>query len=100
MDKEFKPGDFATISGNELAKDGLTDGMIVYLAGDTLLRESEEDPYLFRKAFLAAEVQEYHINVQGKPFLITAKNLGPVEDFEQAILEEAYEEDFGGARVD
>lgn len=92
--KEFKAGEFAQINGSALAKDGLPDGTLVYLAGDTFIRECEEDPYLFRRAFLAAHIHEYHIQVQDKPFLITAKDLGPVEDFELAILEEAYLEDF------
>lgn len=98
--KEFNAGQFALIEGHDLTADGLPEGTIVYLAGDTFIRESEDDPYLFRRAFLAARVQEYHIQVEEKPFLITAKNLSPVEEFEQAILVEAYLEDFGGAQVD
>jgi len=92
--KEFKAGDFAQITGKELAKDGLPEGTLVYLAGDTFIREKEDDPYLFRRAFLAARIHEYHIQVQDKPFLITAKNLERPEEFELAILEEAYFEDF------
>ncbi|SPF82114.1 hypothetical protein [Pseudomonas phage GP100] len=92
--KEFKAGQFALIEGEGLAKDGLPGGTIVYLAGETLLRESEDDPYLLRRAFLAAKVVDYHIQVEDKPFLITNKNLAPVEDFELAALEEVYHSDF------
>lgn len=95
---EFKAGQFAVLEGEGLAKDGLPGGTIVYLAGDTFLRESEDDPYLFRRAFLAAKVVEYHIQVQDKPFLITAKHLARVEDFELAALTEAYEADFGDVK--
>jgi hypothetical protein len=92
--KEFSAGQFALIEGNDIAADGLPEGTIVYLAGETLIREVENDPYLLRRAFLAAKVVEYHIQVEDKPFLITNKNLAPVEEFELAALEEAYHSDF------
>lgn len=92
--KEFNAGQFALIEGHDLTADGLPEGTIVYLAGETLIREVENDPYLLRRAFLAAKVTDYHIQVKDKPFLITNKNLTNVEDFELAALNEAYHSDF------
>lgn len=93
--KEFKAGEFVEIVGGSLEKDGLPEGTVVYLAGDTFIREREDDPYLFRRAFVAAKVVDYHIQADDKPFLITAKNLGEVDDDELAVLTEVYLADFG-----
>lgn len=93
---EFKAGMFAAIVGDGLEADGLSDGSYVYLAGDTFIRETEEDPYLFRRAFIAAQVVNYHIQVEEKPFLITAKDLDDVGEVALAALTETYEEDFKG----
>lgn len=93
---EFKTGMFAAIVGEGLAENGLSDGSFVYLAGDTFIRETEADPYLFRRAFIAARVDKYHVMVEEKPFLITAKDLGEVGNLDLAILVEMYENDFKG----
>lgn len=98
--KEFKAGEFVEIVGGSLEKDGLPEGTVVYLAGDTFIREREDDPYLFRRAFVAAKVVDYHIQADDKPFLITAKNLGEVDEGELAVLTEVYLADFGGDEDD
>lgn len=98
--KEFRAGEFAEIVGQALEKDGLPEGTAVYLAGDTFIRESEEDPYLFRRAFVAAKVVDYHIQAEEKPFLITAKSLGELDEHELAVLNEVYLADFGGDEDD
>lgn len=98
--KEFKAGEFAEIVGGHIEKDGLPEGMVVYLAGDTFIRESEDDPYLFRRAFVAARVLDYHIQADEKPFLITAKSLGEVDEDEVAVLTEVYVADFGDDQDD
>lgn len=94
--KEFKVGEFAAIVGDGLKADGLWDGSFVYLAGDTFIRETEADPYLFRRAFIAARVVDYHIQAEEKPFLITAKDLDEVGQLDLALLIEMYENDFKG----
>jgi hypothetical protein len=91
---EFKTGDFAQVSGDDLAEHGIPEGSFLYLAGDTFLRETEEDPYLFRRAFIAARVIETHIQADEKPFLITAKNLVDVDEEDLKVLVAAYESDF------
>lgn len=91
---EFKAGDFVTIVGKDLEKDGIAEGSYLYLAGDTFVRETPDDAYLYRKAFVAARVQELHIMADEKPFLVTAKNFSAVEDWELAALQAMYESDF------
>lgn len=91
---EFKSGDFAQIQGDDLAEHGIVDGSYIYLAGDTFVRENEEDPYLFRRAFIAAKVIDTHIQADDKPFLITAHNLIDVGEGALAALVAAYEADF------
>lgn len=94
MATEFKSGDFAQVEGNDLEENGIPHGSFLYLAGDTFIRETEDDPYLFRRAFVAARVVDYHINVDEKPFLITAKNLIDVSQEDSAVLLATYEADF------
>lgn len=92
---EFKSGDFAQVEGTDLEANGIPDGSILYLAGDTFIRESEDDPYLFRRAFVAARVVDFHIQAEEKPFLITAKNLVDVSQDDSSVLLATYEADFG-----
>lgn len=98
--KEFKSGEFVRVVGDELKENGIEDGTYLYLAGDTFIREREDDPYLFRRAFVAAQVVDYHIQADDKPFLITAKNLGEVDEHELSVLTEVYVADFGGDEDD
>jgi hypothetical protein len=94
--KEFKAGEFVAIVSDNLEENGLPEGTYLYLAGDTFVRESEVDPYLYRKAFVAARVVDMHIQADEKPFLVTAKNFIEVAELELAALQAVYEEDFGG----
>lgn len=91
---EFKSGDFAQVQGTDLEEHGIPDGSFLYLAGDTFIRECEDDPYLFRRAFVAARVLDLHIQADEKPFLITAKNLIPVDPDYLPTLVAVYEDDF------
>jgi hypothetical protein len=91
-----KAGDFVEVVVSTLEKDGIPQGSYLYLAGDTLIRESEEDPYLYRKVFIAARVNDYHINAEEKPFLVRGESLIHVTDDEEIRLTTIYNEDFGG----
>lgn len=93
---EVKAGDFVEVVVDTLEKDGIPQGSYLYLAGDTLVRESEEDPYLYRKVFVAARINDYHINAEEKPFLVTGASLVHVSDEEELLLTATYNEDFGG----
>ena len=90
---EFKSGDFVQVQGKDLEENGIPEGSFLYLAGDTFIRETE-DLYLYRKAFIAALVVDYHIQADEKPFLITAKNLASVSDEDLGTLTATYEADF------
>lgn len=94
--EQVKAGEFVEVVVNTLEKDGIAQGSYLYLAGDTLIRESEEDPYLFRKVFVAARVKDYHIDAEEKPFLVQGSSVVPVTQAEYERLEAVYKEDFGG----
>lgn len=89
-------GEFVEVIVDTLEKDGIPQGSYLYLAGDTLVRESEEDPYLYRKVFVAARINDYHINAEEKPFLVRGESLTHVTDAEEIRLTTIYNEDFGG----
>lgn len=93
---EVKTGEFVEVVVSTLEKDGIPQGSYLYLAGETLIRESEVDPYLFRKVFIAARVKDYHINAEEKPFLVAGTSVTHVSDDEEVKLTETYNEDFGG----
>lgn len=92
---EVKAGEFVQVVVDTLEKDGIPKGSYLYLAGDSLIRETE-DPYLYRKVFVAARVNDYHINAEEKPFLVAGASLAHVSDEEEERLTETYNEDFGG----
>lgn len=92
---EVKAGEFVQVVVDTLEKDGIPKGSYLYLAGDSLIRETE-DPYLYRKVFVAARVNDYHINAEEKPFLVAGSSVTHVSDEEEVKLTETYNEDFGG----
>lgn len=93
---EVKTGEFVEVVVDTLEKDGIPQGSYLYLAGETLVRESEADPYLLRKVFIAARVKDYHIDAEEKPFLVRGESLTHVSDAEELRLTTVYNEDFGG----
>lgn len=92
---EVKAGDFVQVIGKNLEKDGIKQGSYLYLAGDTLIRETD-DPYLYRKVFVAARINDYHIQAEEKPFLVAGASVCHVDDDEEVRLTTIYNEDFGG----
>lgn len=94
--EQVKTGEFVEVVVGTLEKDGIPQGSYLYLAGETLVRESEVDPYLFRKVFIAARVKDYHIDAEEKPFLVQGASLVPVSQAEYERLDAVYKEDFGG----
>ena len=96
---EVKTGEFVEVVVDTLEKDGIPQGSYLYLAGETLIRESEVDPYLFRKVLIAARVKDYHIDAEEKPFLVRGESLTHVTDDEELRLTTVYNEDFGGEDV-
>lgn len=95
----LETGNFAMVANSSLVKDGLEEFSIVFLVGEGLLPESEEDPYLLRRYFLAAPVVDNHIKVDAAPFLINPKDFIKVSEETETILQAQYEADFGGEHV-
>lgn len=91
--KEVKAGDFVEVLDGSYGVYGVKKGDIVYLAGDAFVRV-DEDPYHFRKIFLAAFVKDRHIDVEAKPFTIDGKRLKPVSTAKQAKLDAIRNQDF------
>jgi hypothetical protein len=91
--KEVQVGQFAEVLDGTLGTYGVKKGDIVYLAGDSLVRV-DEDPYHFRKIFLAAFLKGKHIDLDVKPFTIDGKRLKPVSTAKQTRLDEVRLADF------
>lgn len=93
MVKEVAVGNFAKVLDNSLRAYGVKEGDVVYLAGDSLVRV-DEDPYHFRKIFLAAFLKEKHVDLEKKPFTIDGKRLEPVSQVKQDKLDAIRKQDF------
>lgn len=93
MGKEVVVGQFAEVLDGTLGTYGVKKGDIVYLAGDSLVRV-DEDPYHFRKIFLAAFMNNKHIDLDKKPFTIDGKRLKPVSTAKQERLDAIRVNDF------
>ena len=93
MTKEVKAGDFVEVLDGSYGQYGVKKGDVVYLAGDAFVRV-DEDPYHFRKIFLAAFLKFGHIDVEAKPFTIDGKRLKPVSTAKQAKLDAIRNQDF------
>lgn len=76
---------------------GIKKGDLVYLAGDTMVRVDEKDPYAYRKLFIAAYVEDGHVNAERKPITIDGVNLRKVSDSKQKDLYKVFESDFAKA---
>lgn len=88
-------GDFALVNDDSMAEFGIEKLSYVYLAGDTLIPNKEEDPYSYRKHFIAARVVDNHIQADEKPFLVDPKVLEKVKGLDLVKLTSQYELDFG-----
>lgn len=93
MSKEVQVGQFAEVLDGGLGTYGVKKGDIVYLAGDSLVRV-DEDPYHFRKIFVAAFVKGKHIDLDLNPFTIDGKRLKPVSTAKQQKLDDVRLSDF------
>lgn len=86
---------FCTVESSDYCQYGIKRGNLVYVYGDFMSALSEEDPYAFRKLFLATLTKERHV-VDGTPKItIDGKNLKPVKPNAQQRLQKILEEDYG-----
>jgi len=98
--EEIKVGKFYQIVNNKLKKHGLVMGELVYAAGDRYVQEDKRDPHNYRKKFLIAKTDiDGHINTN-HGYLVDAKSLGIIPEYEQERLHNLYIEDFGDEPVD
>lgn len=90
--KLFDFDDFVTCTDPVLAEWGINVGDTLFLIGDGFV--PQEDPYSFRKCFLALPVKDGHIITTHQPWAIDPKAIKHVSDEEQARLTEIKEKDF------
>jgi len=87
-------GQFCEVLDSKLAEYGVLKGTIVYVAG-SFMDPYEDDPYLYRKKFVAAFVKDGHIQSKEKPFIVDAKRLSPVSKVKQDKFDAIKNADFG-----
>lgn len=87
-------GQFCRVNSTEYEKYGVKKGQLIYVAGDTLSPIVEDDPYVMRRLFIAAYMEDDHIQVNNKPFLINGLMLSPVSKSKQAELNKIRLADF------
>lgn len=92
--KLVEVGQFCRVQDSTYAEHGVKKGDIVYLAGDTYVMVSEDDPYAYRKVFLAAWMDGDHIDIEKGCFTIDGKRLKGVTKPKQAKLDSIKAEDF------
>ncbi len=91
---EIKTGMFCTVESSDFCEHGIKRGNLVYVYGEFMSRVSEEDPYSFRKIFVATKTQERRVVESEKPFTIDGTKLKPVKKAAQERLEKLLEEDY------
>lgn len=84
-------GMFAHVKCSRYVDYGLQKGATVYIAGDMMVRTEEDDPYAYRKLFVAARVEDGAVDVNGKGLSIDGANLRPVSKAQQKKLYAAFE---------
>jgi hypothetical protein len=84
-------GLFCTVKCSRYIEYGLQKGDVVYIAGDMMVRTEENDPYAYRKLFVAARTEDGVVDVNGKGLSIDGSNLKPVSKNKQKQLYEAFE---------
>lgn len=99
MSKKIKiveTGMFCRVLNSSYAQYGVKKEDVVYLAGEGMVAVTEDDPYAFRKIFIAARMVGDVVDVEGGGFTIDGKSLKPCTKIKQerltAIHEAAFKE--------
>ena len=87
-------GQFATVKCSRYVEYGIQKGDLVYVAGEMMTAVTEKDPYLYRKLFVAAYVEDEHVDANRKPISVDAINLKPVGKVRQKKLYSMFEKDY------
>lgn len=93
--KTITTGMFCTVETSDYCEHGIKRGNLVYVYGDFMSPISEEDPYAFRKLFLATLTKERHVVDNSIKFTVDGKNLKPVKATAQERLQKLLEQDYG-----
>lgn len=92
--KVIEVGQFAEVLDGSFGEYGVKKGDLIYVAGDAITQVSEKDPYALRKIFIAAFLDDGHINTKKSPFTIDGKRLKAVGAGRQAKLDAIRKGDF------
>lgn len=92
--KQVEVGNFVKLLDGSFGEYGVKKGDVVYLAGDAITAVSEKDPYALRRIFVAAYVNDGHIDIKRNPFTVDGKRLEPVSEAKQEKLDAIRMEDF------
>lgn len=92
--QEIKTGMFCTVDTSDFCQYGVKRGNLVYVYGEFMSRVCEDDPYAFRKLFIATKTKERHVVDSNKPFTIDGSKLTPVKKAAQERLQKLLEEDY------
>jgi len=89
-----KVGDFCQVKDSRYVEYGVKKNTLVYLAGDSMVLVDEQDPYAYRKIFVAALVADGHVDTTAKALTMDWINLSAVSKAKQEKLYAQFEEDF------
>lgn len=95
--KVVQVGMFCRVQDSNFAEHGVKKNDIVYIAGDSYVPISEDDPYSFRRIFVAAWMNGDVVDVNRGGFTIDGVRLKPVSKAKQEKLEAILNEEFGDA---
>lgn len=90
----LKAGDFVEIKDNFLIEHSIKKGDTLYLAGDSIIPNDENDIYNMRRVFVAAQMDGEHVNIVKQPFMCDPKRLKKVCKAKQEKLNKIFEEDY------
>ena len=100
LGKIVEVGDFVTVQDSGFAEYGVRKNDLVYLAGDSIVSVSADDPYALRRIFIAAKTKDGHVLSEEKAFTIDGKRLKKVSKAKQEKLKAVMQEDFGDEEDD
>lgn len=87
-------GMFATVKNSRYVDYDIQKGDLVYVAGEMMAVIDEKDPYVYRKLFVAAYMDDGHVQAERKPLSMDATNLKKVGIRRQKKLYAQFEKDF------
>ena len=88
---------FAKVTDSSFEEHGVAKGDIVFIAGDAMHPVSEDDPYTFRKIFIAAFTnEEGKVMAEEKGFFISGNRLELVCAELEEELQNKLKADYGG----